>query len=80
MTPTGGPQAQALAATRKLPALSSQWPPPDLPSAALRRTLTGHGRWVTAVAIAPRVHHAALRAHRANMCGLTASPPGERRS
>jgi hypothetical protein len=51
--PDWGPQAQALSATRKLPALSSNWPPPDLPSHALRRTLVGHIGWVMAIAIAP---------------------------
>src|SRR5207302_66946 len=51
--PDWGPQAQALSATRKLPALSNKWPPPDLPSPALRRTLTGHTETVNAVAIAP---------------------------
>ena len=51
--PDWGAQAQALAASRKLPALINKWPLPDLPDPALRRTLTGHAGWVTAVAIAP---------------------------
>ena len=51
--PDWGPHAQALSASRKLPALSSKWPPPDLPSHALRRTLAGHIGWVMAIAIAP---------------------------
>ena len=51
--PDWGPQAQALSATRKLPALSTKWPPPDLPSLALRRTLVGHIGWVMAIAISP---------------------------
>ena len=46
-------QAAALTATRKLPALINKWPLPDLPDPALRRALSGHGRGVTAVAIAP---------------------------
>ena len=40
--PDWGAQAQALAASRKLPALINKWPLPDLPDPALRRTLTGH--------------------------------------
>jgi WD40 repeat protein len=51
--PDWGGQAKFLAAERKLPALTSVWPPPDLPKAALRRTLTGHIGFVAAVAIAP---------------------------
>jgi WD40 repeat protein len=51
--PDWGDQAKILAADRKLPALASVWPPPDLPRPALRRTLTGHERFVTAVAVAP---------------------------
>jgi NB-ARC domain/WD domain, G-beta repeat len=51
--PDWGAQAQALAANRKLPALISKWPLPDLPSAALRRVLSDHVGGVTAVAIAP---------------------------
>jgi len=59
--PDWGAQAQALSASRKLPALINKWPLPDLPHPALQRALTGHtglnvrpltGR-VTAVAIAP---------------------------
>ena len=59
--PDWGAQAQALTASRKLPALINKWPLPDLPHPALQRALTGHtglnvrpltGR-VTAVAIAP---------------------------
>jgi hypothetical protein len=46
-------QAEALTASRKLPALINKWPLPDLPGPALRRTLTGHTGPVTAVAIAP---------------------------
>jgi hypothetical protein len=51
--PDWGAQAQALTASRKLPALISKWPPPDLPDPALQRALTGHAGRVTAVAIAP---------------------------
>ncbi len=51
--PDWGPQAHAFACARKQPALVSKWPLPDLPHLALRRTLTGHTTWVTAVAIAP---------------------------
>jgi len=46
-------QAQALTASRKLPALINKWPLPDLPDPALQRALTGHTRYVAAVAIAP---------------------------
>ena len=46
-------QAEALAASRKRPALINKWPLPDLPDQALRRTLGGHDRTVHAVAIAP---------------------------
>ena len=35
------------------PCLLGQWPLPDLPDSALRRTLTGHKGWVRAVAISP---------------------------
>jgi WD40 repeat protein len=51
--PHWGPQAKALAASRSLPALANAWPLPDLPSPALRLTLSGHGLDVRAVAIAP---------------------------
>ncbi len=51
--PDWGAQAQALAASRKLPALISKWPLPDLPDPALRRVLTGRAGRVNAVAIAP---------------------------
>ena len=51
--PDWGAQAQALAASRKLPALINKWPLPDLPHPALQRALTGHVGPVTAVAIAP---------------------------
>ena len=51
--PDWGAQAEALTASRKLPALINKWPLPDLPDPALRRILTGHTGPVTAVAIAP---------------------------
>ena len=51
--PDWGAQAQALAASRKLPALINKWPLPDLPDPALQRALTGHTGPVSAVAIAP---------------------------
>jgi WD40 repeat protein len=51
--PDWGPQARALAAARRLPALSSQLPLPDLPSPALRRTLTRHDDEVNAVVATP---------------------------
>ena len=51
--PDWGAQAQALTASRKLPALISKWPLPDLPHPALQRALTGHTSGVSAVAIAP---------------------------
>ena len=51
--PDWGPQARTLTASRRLPALSNAWPPPDLPEPALRRILTGHDDDVTAVAISP---------------------------
>ena len=40
--PDWAAQAEALTASRKLPALINKWPLPDLPDPALRRTLTGH--------------------------------------
>jgi len=46
-------QAEALTVDRKLPRMINKWPLPDLPDPALRRTLTGHAGWMTAVAIAP---------------------------
>jgi NB-ARC domain/WD domain, G-beta repeat len=51
--PDWGPQTRTLTASRRLPALSNAWPPPDLPEPALRRILTGHDDDVTAVAISP---------------------------
>jgi WD40 repeat protein len=51
--PDWGPQAKTLATTRTLPALANVWPLPDLPSPALRRTLTGHTGPVRQVAAAP---------------------------
>ena len=51
--PDWGAQAQALTASRKLPALINKWPLPDLPHPALQRALTGHTGRVSAVAIAP---------------------------
>ena len=51
--PEWGNQAQALAPTRKLPALINNWPRSDQPDPALRRILAGHTNGVTAVAIAP---------------------------
>jgi WD40 repeat protein len=82
--PDWGPQAQALSAIRKLPALSSKWPPPDLPSPALRSAIPGH-RLVEALAIAPdgtwlvtgnndttaRVWDTATGQHRATLTGHT---------
>jgi WD40 repeat protein len=54
--PDWGPQSRTLPASRELPTLRSRWPPPDLPSPALRLTLTtlpGYIGWPRAVAIAP---------------------------
>jgi hypothetical protein len=51
--PDWGQQVQRLAHDRTLPALCNRWPLPDLPHPALLRRLTGHTRWVRAVAIAP---------------------------
>jgi hypothetical protein len=48
-----GPQARRLAKGRTLPALTNLDPLPDLPHPALRRTLTGPPKAVTALAIAP---------------------------
>jgi WD40 repeat protein len=81
--PDWGPQAQALSASRQLPALSSKWPQPDLPGPRLRRTFTGHTGTVTAVAIASggswvatagedgtaRIWDAATGQHRATLTG-----------
>jgi WD40 repeat protein len=51
--PYWAPQAKTLATTRTVPALANVWPLPDLPSPALRRTLTGHTGAVRQVAVAP---------------------------
>jgi WD40 repeat protein len=80
-----GPVANALALKRTLPALSSKWPPPDLPSPALRATITGHTGRVRAVGVAPggswlatasedgtvRIWDAATGEHRATLVGHT---------
>jgi WD40 repeat protein len=50
--PHWGPQVASLAAERTRPALVSRWPLPDLPRANLRRTLAGHPRGVSAMAVA----------------------------
>jgi WD40 repeat protein len=51
--PAWGPQAAALRDYYPRPRLLARWPLLDLADPALRRTLTGHGAPVTAVAIAP---------------------------
>ena len=51
--PVWGPQAHALSASRKVPALISKLAPPDLPTPALRHTLPGHTGSVHAVVVAP---------------------------
>jgi hypothetical protein len=51
--PDWGPQVTALAYTCPRPRLVNRWPLPDLADPALRRALTGHADWVTAVAVAP---------------------------
>ena len=51
--PDWGAQVIALRDMCHKPRLVNRWPPPDLPSPALRRVLTGHTRAVTAIAIAP---------------------------
>jgi WD40 repeat protein len=48
-----GRQVRELLVSRTLPALVTQWPLPDLPDPASRRTLTGHAGEALAVAIAP---------------------------
>ena len=45
--PDWGPQAQALAAGRKQPALISEWPLPDLPAPPCAASSTGHTGEVT---------------------------------
>jgi WD40 repeat protein len=51
--PDWAAQAAALSAARTVPRLTSVWPPPDLPSSTLIRTLLGHDHIVFAVAVAP---------------------------
>jgi WD40 repeat protein len=51
--PDWGPQVIALRDICHRPRLVNRWPLPDLPDSALRRVLTGHAGWVTAVAVAP---------------------------
>ncbi|MBM2620920.1 hypothetical protein JIG36_36015 [Actinoplanes sp. LDG1-06] len=48
-----GPPARAAAETAGWPGLVADWPLPDVPNPALRRTLTGHDDAVRALAIAP---------------------------
>ena len=62
--PDWGPQAQALTRNRKLPALINQWPLPDLPDPALRRTITGHTGWVYGGGDRPGRHLAGHRQRR----------------
>lgn len=49
--PQWSPQTDELCPTA--PALVDKWPPPDLPQAALRRTLTGHTDKVKSVVVSP---------------------------
>jgi WD40 repeat protein len=48
-----GPQVRTLSQERKSLALLNDWPLPDLPEPALRRTITGHTAPVRAIAISP---------------------------
>jgi WD40 repeat protein len=48
-----GPQVDSLRELCGMPRLVNHWSLPDLPVPALRRVLTGHTGWVSAVAIAP---------------------------
>ena len=51
--PDWGPQVNALRNSCRRPRLVNRWPPPDLPSPALRRVLVGHTGEVMALAVAP---------------------------
>jgi WD40 repeat protein len=64
--PHWGPRVARLAAEGTRPALVSRWPLPDLPRANLRRTLAGHPRGVSAMAVASERNWLATAGFQAN--------------